>query len=183
VEVNREQPNRPDIDVAIFEGVLYQIIVETVTQDRNGVALRPEFHYSIVREIHFLAAPPTQTTRTTHATQTTQQPSNPLTFQPSNPYNPLNLVTHQHSNTDNTPPASSTLKKSARGKSLGSNHQQHNYPEGGVEKTISASPSKEPVTIEANLFPEPPKNQREILKQQARTVLSQREGGPTGRLQ
>src|SRR4051812_3893071 len=36
VELNGEQPTRPDIGMEAFQNCLYDIVVETVTKDRNG---------------------------------------------------------------------------------------------------------------------------------------------------
>jgi hypothetical protein len=83
VEVNGEQPTRPDVDLAVFAGRSYRITVETVTKNRNGEPLAPEHWYSIVRGIH--------------------------SFTPSIPFNPLNLgnrgnlLTDQPSNLENLP--------------------------------------------------------------------------------
>lgn len=54
VEVNGAQPSRPDVDVTIFAGVLYDIEVDTVTTDREEKQRPPEHWYSVVREIHSL---------------------------------------------------------------------------------------------------------------------------------
>jgi hypothetical protein len=86
VEVNGEQPTRPDVDVTVFVGHLYTISVETVNKNRNNLPLSAEHWYSTVRQIH-LVAPST--------------PSNLLTLG-----NLENLETHltdQPSNLDNPP--------------------------------------------------------------------------------
>ncbi len=83
VEVNGEQPTRPDVDVAVFAGRLYRITVETVTKNRKGEPLAPEHWYSIVREIHPVG------------------PSRP--FNPRNPGNLGNPLTDQPSNLENLP--------------------------------------------------------------------------------
>lgn len=83
VEVNGEQPTRPDVDMSIFAERLYRITVETVTQKRKDEPLPPEHWYSIVREIH----PAT--------------PSRP--FNPSNSENLENSLTDQPSNLVNLP--------------------------------------------------------------------------------
>jgi hypothetical protein len=150
VEVNGDQPIQSAATVEVFQGLRFEIVIDTVTQNRKGEAFKPEFFYSVVRDIHFSRGPNTATQNCVAF--------NPLTLLPSN------TPTQQH---DNTPLASSTLKKSARGKSLGSNHQQHNYPEGGAGETISASPSKEPITLEAEPFTQPLPDRREMLRQQA----------------
>jgi len=83
VEVNGEQPTRPDVDVAIFAGRLYRITVETVTKNRKNEALAPEHWYSTVRKIHPVA------------------PSTP--FNPGNSGNLENPLTDQPSNLGNLP--------------------------------------------------------------------------------
>lgn len=60
VEVNGEQPTRPDVDVSVFVGRLYRISVETVATNRKSESLSPEHQYSIVRKIrpHLLTLQP-----------------------------------------------------------------------------------------------------------------------------
>ena len=101
VEVNGGQPTNPEAMMAIFEGPLYEIVVETVTNDRNGKERRPEHWYSIVREIH-VAAP-------------TLQHSNNLPSNRSTLRTQTTLTTDQHSNTENLP-----LTVSMKEKALGS---------------------------------------------------------------
>jgi len=53
VEANGDQPlSLETSDLEIFVGKLYDISVETVTKDRNGVSRLPVHHYSVVRSIH-----------------------------------------------------------------------------------------------------------------------------------
>ena len=78
VEVNGEQPTRPDVDVSAFEGGLYRITVETVSKNRKGEPLSQEHWYSIVREIH--PAAPSRPFNSVNSGNL----GNPLTDQPSN---------------------------------------------------------------------------------------------------
>jgi hypothetical protein len=56
VEVNGDQPTRPDVvDVSIFLGKKYAIRVENVTTNRDGEALPPEHWYSTIRNIRAVA--------------------------------------------------------------------------------------------------------------------------------
>jgi hypothetical protein len=93
VEVNGEQPTRPDVDMTVFVGGLYRITVETVTKNRKGEPLAPEHWYSIVREIH----PAT--------------PSRP--FNPRNSGNLENPLTDQPSNLGNLPLGKRPVLKTA----------------------------------------------------------------------
>lgn len=78
VEVNGEQPTRPDVEVSVFVGHLYRITVETVTKNRKDEPLPPEHWYSIVRKIR-PAAPSTPLN-----SRNSGNLGNPLTDQPSN---------------------------------------------------------------------------------------------------
>lgn len=78
VEVNGEQPTRPDVDVSVFAGRLYRITVETVTKNRKDESLALEHRYSIVREIH-----PVTPSRPLNP-RNIGNLENPLTDQPSN---------------------------------------------------------------------------------------------------
>jgi len=78
VEINGEQPTRPDVDVKVFENRLYRVIVETVTKNRKGEPLAPEHWYSTVRSIH--PAPPLRPFNPVNSGNL----GNPLTDQPSN---------------------------------------------------------------------------------------------------
>jgi len=78
VEVNGEQPTRPDVDMSVFENRLYRITIETVTQNRKGEPLTPEHWYSIVRKIR-PGAPLTLINPLNLGNS-----GNPLTDQPSN---------------------------------------------------------------------------------------------------
>jgi hypothetical protein len=78
VEVNGEQPTRPDVDMTVFENRLYRITVETVTKNRKGEPLAPEHWYSIVRKIHPVAP------STPFNPRNSGNLGNPLTDQPSN---------------------------------------------------------------------------------------------------
>jgi hypothetical protein len=90
VEVNGKQPTRADANTDVFVGVLYNIEVVTVTNDRDGKPRLPEHWYSIVRAIHpcnpgcaGTRTPPTLTpepfnssTQRTQTTLSTDQHSN-----------------------------------------------------------------------------------------------------------
>lgn len=78
VEVNGEQPTRPDVDLAIFVGRLYRISVETVNKNRNNEPLAANHWYSIVRKIHLVSPSEPFNPRNSGNLQ------NPLTDQPSN---------------------------------------------------------------------------------------------------
>ena len=78
VEVNGDQPTRPEVDMAVFENRFYRITVETVTKDRRGEPLAPEHWYSIVRKICSAAA-----FRPSNPNNS-ENSGNPLTDQPSN---------------------------------------------------------------------------------------------------
>ena len=78
VEVNGEQPTRPEADVSMFARRLYKITVETVTKNRRNEELAPEHWYSIVRTIHHVAL------STPFNPQNSGNRKNPLTDQPSN---------------------------------------------------------------------------------------------------
>jgi hypothetical protein len=95
VEVNGEQPLRPDVDdVTIFVGRLYRITIENVITNGKGEPLAPPHWYSIVRTIHPVAP------FTPFNPRNSQNLVNPLTDQPSNPVNP--------------PQASSVVRKVAK---------------------------------------------------------------------
>lgn len=84
VEVNGEQPTRPDLDdVTMFAGRLYRITVETVSTNGKGEPLASAHWYSTVRKIHPVA------------------PSTP--FNPCNSGNLGNPLTDQPSNLGNLP--------------------------------------------------------------------------------
>jgi hypothetical protein len=86
VEVNGDQPTRPDVDASIFVDRLYRISVETVNKNRNSEPLPAEHWYSIVRKIHPVS------------------PSTPFNLPDSgNPQNLGNPSTDQPSNLDNLP--------------------------------------------------------------------------------
>ncbi|MDP9159836.1 MAG: hypothetical protein M3O09_06350 [Acidobacteriota bacterium] len=104
VELNRDQPNSPEVDMQIFVGALFNITVETVKVDRHGKERKAETWYSIVREIHPAASPTSQPFNT--------KPSNPLTL-----VTQTTLTTDQHSNTGNTPLAARDAKTRAVRKS------------------------------------------------------------------
>lgn len=78
VEVNGAQPTRPDVDVAVFAGRLYEITVETVTKNRKAEQLASEHWYSTVRKIHPLSA------SRPFNPKNLGNSGNPLTDQPSN---------------------------------------------------------------------------------------------------
>jgi hypothetical protein len=102
VEVNGDQPRSPEAWLEIFVGILYDIEVVTVQQDRNGKARSPEHWYSIVREIHPYARG-----------GATSQPFNP---KPLNSLTQRTQTTHstdQHSNTVNTPLAEREARRFA----------------------------------------------------------------------
>jgi hypothetical protein len=103
VEVNGEQPTSPNVAVEIFVGILYDIEVVTVTQDRNGKRRPAEHWYSVVREIHPCKANP-------DAVRTLQ----PFNTVPFNPLTQTTLTTDQHSNTANTPLAEARKKRRER---------------------------------------------------------------------
>jgi hypothetical protein len=79
VEVNGEQPTRPDVDdLTMFAGRLYRITVETVTKNGKGEPLASEHWYSTVRKIHPV------TPSTPFNPCNSGNLGNPLTDQPSN---------------------------------------------------------------------------------------------------
>lgn len=83
VEVNGEQPTRPDVtDMSIFAGRLYKI--DVVTVDKNGKCepLAAPHWYSTVRRIHPVAP------STPVNLRNSKDLGNPLTDQPSNLRNP-----------------------------------------------------------------------------------------------
>ena len=111
VEVNGEQPTGSNIGIEIFAGILYEIEVVTVKQDREGKPRAPEHWYSIVREIHPCKG----------AGSTSPQPSNPSPFNLPTQGTQGTLATDQHSNTVNTPLAEeirNAAEKLARAKSM-----------------------------------------------------------------
>jgi hypothetical protein len=92
VEVNGEQPTRPDVhDVTIFAGRFYTIMVETVTKNGKGEPLAVAHQYSTVRKIHPVA------------------PSTP--FNPRNSWNLGNPLTDQPSNLENLPLGKSSISR------------------------------------------------------------------------
>jgi hypothetical protein len=91
VEVNGGQPQGPEVTMRIFESLLYDITVETVTRDRNGKERRPEHWYSVIREIHLSRAAPT-------ALHANLSPANPSTEKTQTTHS-----TDQHSNIQNPP--------------------------------------------------------------------------------
>jgi hypothetical protein len=99
VEVNGEQPANSNAGAGIFVGILYDIAVVTVTEDRNGKRRPPEHWYSVVHEIH----PCKQGSAGTR----TLEPSNLVPFNLSTQ---TTLPTDQHSNTVNTPLARASEK-------------------------------------------------------------------------
>jgi hypothetical protein len=129
VEVYGDQPTRPDVDVEIFAGVLYDIEVETVTLDRDEKRRSPEHWYSIVRAIHPCKE------------QTPQTPQS-VNSGPAHPVTQKTQATHstdQHSNTTDIPLAEqqNSARAPQKGKSaqkqtgLGSEQidHKHNYPD------------------------------------------------------
>ena len=98
VEVNGAQPIRPDTDMRVFVGLLYEIEVATVTTDREGKPRVPEHWYSIVRTIH-------------PACSTTLQPINSSPALPSTQKNSSTHSTDQHSNTENLPLAERRVQR------------------------------------------------------------------------
>jgi len=84
VEVNGEQPTRPDVDMSVFEGKLYRITVETVVKDKDGELLLPPHWYSVVRKIRL--AEPSEPSEPFNLhnlyNQPTEQPSNRVNLTP-----------------------------------------------------------------------------------------------------
>jgi hypothetical protein len=82
VEVNGEQPTRPDLaNLSQFAGRLFRITVETVTKNGKGEPLVQAHWYSIVRKLHPVAP------SSPFDLGNLENPRNPRTDQPSNPGN------------------------------------------------------------------------------------------------
>jgi|SRR5271157_460681 len=76
VEINGGQPISGQVELGLFIGYVFKIVVATVKQDRNGEAIAPEHWYSTVREISFCSDMRTLE----HSNTRTLQHANPLTF-------------------------------------------------------------------------------------------------------
>lgn len=122
VEVNGDQPSGLSADVSILVGLLYDIEVETVITDREGNTRPPEFHYSVVREIHLHK----QSSRANRPTlqHSTRQPSNTHNLATPQPSNTPTPITHPRQE------RASHVRANVKGVGNRKPEQQHDYPEG-----------------------------------------------------